>query len=164
MSTATTTNVNIGLAAEQIGGVLETLKRHLADTHVLYVKTRNYHWNVVGRDFQQLHQFFETQYTQLEASIDEIAERIRSLGGDAPGSMVEFLQLASLKEEPGRRRGGDVMLQQLLADHEAVIRSLRESVQRTDEQYGDAGTADFLTGLLEGHEKMAWMIRAHTES
>jgi starvation-inducible DNA-binding protein len=155
-----TTKVEIGLAAEQLGGVIQVLNRHLADAHVLYIRTRNYHWNVVGLHFQQLHAFFETQYDQIETEIDTIAERIRSLGGQAPGTMTEFLNQATLREEPGRYPDAEGMLRQLLADHESVIRALRESVEKCDQQH-DAGTADFLTGLLEDHEKMAWMLRSH---
>ncbi len=154
------TPINIGLTHEQRTGVAELLNVHLANAHVLYIKTRNYHWNVQSRRFAELHEFFEEQYDQIAAEIDELAERVRQLGVFAPGTMAEFLQLATLKEEPGVVPAPQTMIANLLADHESIIRALREDVEKTDD-LDDEGTADFLTGLMEAHEKMAWMLRAH---
>ena len=109
----------------------------------------------------ELHAFFEKQYDELEGSIDEVAERIRALGGLATGSMAGFLKLARLQESTGNPPDADGMIAELLADHEAIIRQLRTDLDTANEKYHDAGTSDFLTGLLEGHEKMAWMLRAH---
>lgn len=152
--------MNIGLSDQNRSGVIQVLSALLADEHVLYVKTRNYHWNVTGPQFNDLHKFFESQYDQIEKSIDEIAERIRSLGGKSPGTMTEFLKLTRLKEAPGEFPNARSMVAHLLADHEAIIRQLRTDVTACDEKFGDAGTNDFLTGLMESHEKMAWMLRA----
>lgn len=163
MATTTANPIHIGLEPEQTAGVLGLLTRVLADSHVLYIKTRNYHWNVGGPHFQELHKFFESQYTQLEGAIDETAERIRALGGKAPGTMTEFLAAAGLREEPGRYPDSRTMLGRLLDDHEAVVRTLREAVDAATDRYHDTGTADFLTGLMEAHEKMAWMLRAYLE-
>ena len=153
---------NIGLSGKSRDAVLAMLGRLLADEHVLYVKTRNFHWNVTGLDFGALHELFEKQYDALADSIDEIAERIRMLGGVAPGSMKEFLKLARLDEQPGGKLEAGKMIAALLSDHETVIRALREAIEVADGA-GDAGTNDFLTGLLEDHEKTAWMLRAHLE-
>lgn len=153
---------NIGLSSKSRDTVIELLARLLADEHVLYVKTRNFHWNVTGLDFGSLHALFESQYNGLAETIDEIAERLRSLGGTAPGSMKEFLKLARLDEQPGGKLPAEKMIAALLGDHEAVIRSLRADIKAADAA-GDAGTNDFLVGLLEGHEKTAWMLRAHLE-
>jgi starvation-inducible DNA-binding protein len=161
MTTTETETLNLGLTAGQTEGVLALLASVLADAHVLYIKTRNYHWNVTGPNFQQLHALFETQYTALEAEIDGVAERMRSLGGQAPGTMAEYLRLASLREQPGLLPGADGMLHALVADHEALVRTLREAVDCSGDNYHDAGTADFLTGLMEAHEKTVWMLRAH---
>ncbi len=161
MTTVATETVNIGLSSEQSEGVLAILRRVLADFHVLYVKTRKYHWNVTGPNFQQLHALFETQYTALEAEIDQVAERMRSVGGPATGSMAEFLRDASLEEETGSSPRSKTMLRSLLADHESVVRRLRQDIDACTDGLRDAGTADFLTGLLEAHEKTAWMLRAH---
>jgi starvation-inducible DNA-binding protein len=126
---------------------------------VLYTKTRNFHWNVVGPHFNDMHKFFEAQYEILDGHVDAVAERARSLGGRALGSLKEFLYAARLKESVGRTLKEGVMLAELLRDHEALIKTLRADVDETA-RLGDAGTADFLTGLLAEHEKMAWMLRS----
>lgn len=131
--------------------------------YLLYTKTRKDHWNVIGPHFNELHKFFEAQYEQLDEMIDEIAERARSLGEKSLGTLEEFLDETRLKESPGSYPNAQAMLADLLADHEAVIRSLREDLRACAEQYGDMGTSDFLTGLMEKHEKMAWMLRSFLE-
>ncbi|MEM1325980.1 MAG: DNA starvation/stationary phase protection protein [Bacteroidota bacterium] len=153
--------INIGIKEEHRSKVVEILSYLLADEHLLYIKLRNYHWNIEGMSFQALHEFFQEQYTTLEGSIDDIAERIRSLGAYSPGSMQEFREMARLNET-GHLNGKDIdMLENILADHEMIIQVLRGNVDETAEQLNDAGTADFLTALMEMHEKMAWMVRSH---
>jgi starvation-inducible DNA-binding protein len=159
-SPAMSTKVNIGISAEHRTAVNKLLAKNLADLHVLYVKTRNVHWNIVGARFQPLHEFFEGQYTAIAEAVDEVAERIRMLGGVAPGSMKEFLAAARLEEREGAPIDGDAALVALDADHEAVIRQLRKDIDKCAEEYEDQGTADFLTGLLRDHEKTAWMLRS----
>ena len=155
-----TESINVGLSAEQRAGVVDTLNTLLADEHVLYVKTRNYHWNVVGPRFNDLHKFFDEQYTLLEGMIDETAENARQFGGFAAGTMTEFIEISRLKEQPGHLPDENGMLQDLLDDHETVIRALREDIRKADEEYDAADAADFLTAQLEAHNKMAWMLRA----
>ena len=152
--------VEIGLAAEVCETSRDALIRVLADQHVLYLKTRNFHWNLIGPRFSSLHGFFERLYQELEKSIDETAERIRMLGEPSPGSMAEFLEKASLKEVPGERIKGEDAIAKLRDDHEQVIRILREVVGETGDA-GDAGTEDFLIGLLRAHEQAAWMLRSY---
>lgn len=154
--------IQIGLSETARSTVMEILNTLLADEYVLYTKTRNFHWNVTGPSFHALHKFFEEQYGELEDFVDQVAERVRQLGGRAAGTLAEFLKTTRLKESPKARPEAAAMLQALLSDHEAVIRALREDVG-TVEKTGDEGTTDFLTGLLESHEKMAWMLRAHLE-
>lgn len=151
---------NIGLSAAQRESVVEILNRLLADEYVLYTKTRNYHWNVVGPRFNDLHKFFESQYDQVDDIIDDVAERARSLGGRAIATLSEFQKLSRLKEQPGQYPSADDMIRNLHADHETIIRQLRTDLADAQDKYGDAGTADFLTGLMETHEKMAWMLRS----
>ena len=155
-----TERINIGLSQDQRLGVVALLKSLLADEYVLYTKTRNFNWNVTGPRFHDLHKFFESQYEAIDETIDEVAERIRSLGGVAPGSLAEFLALARLSEQKGELASADLLVERLLEDHEAVIRVLREDLRTANDEFGDAGTSDFLTGLLEEHEKMAWMLRS----
>ncbi len=152
----------IGLAEPARQAVVDILNAVLADEFVLYVKSRNYHWNVAGPLFQPLHALFAEQYEALEDVVDDTAERVRSLGGAPLSTMTEFLQKGRLKEHPGAKHAAREMVAGLLADHEALARTLRADVDATAKQ-GDAGTSDFLTGLMERHEKTAWILRSHLE-
>ena len=151
----------IGLRESSLDTVLGVLARTLSDLSVLSQKTRNFHWNVEGPRFSELHKFFEAQYEALAEEIDDTAERSRALGGRALGSMREMLAKARLKENSSPRIPGDqTMLAELLSDHEAFIRSLRADADACSKAE-DKGTEDFLVGMMEEHEKMAWMLRAH---
>lgn len=161
--TQTASSINLGLSDAQRQGVCMLLNRILADMSVLYTKTRNYHWNVTGMQFHSLHETFEEQYGEIAENIDEVAERVRSLGEHPIATLREFLQHAQLPEEPGAIPDAATMLANLIRDHEHVIMQLRQAVASCDEDFGDAGTSDFLTGLMEEHEKMAWMLRAFVE-
>lgn len=153
--------MNIGIEMADRNSVANMLGLLLADEHVLYIKLRNYHWNVMGVHFKPLHELFEEQYTALAGHIDDVAERIRSLGFLAPGSMDEFKRMARLEETSHLNGDAQKMLENLLLDHEAIIQILRHDLEVADKEHNDMGTSDFLTGLMEAHEKMAWMIRAH---
>jgi len=150
----------IGISAENREKLVQLLNTLLADEFVLYVKTRNFHWNVFGMHFHDLHKFFESQYEALDEVVDQVAERARALGGFAYGSLAEFLKVTRLKEVAGQPLESKAMLKALLEDHESIIRILRKDVKVSSDEYGDAGTSDFLTGLMEAHEKMAWMLRS----
>lgn len=152
---------NIGLDQDVLKKDNEILNAFLSDLHVLYIKTRKFHWDVSGPSFKEYHEFFEEQYNELEEEIDLVAERIRQLGGRPLATMADFIKKSSLKEDHDGHIKTQEMFKRLLADHEQVIRELREDVETTDEKLGDAGTADFLTGLMEAHEKMAWMLRKY---
>ena len=156
--------LNIGLSDEQRKGVVQILNSLLSDEYVLYTKTRNYHWNVTGPQFNDLHKFFEEQYSDLNEIVDEVAERARALGGNSMGTLCEFVQHSRLKEDPGQYPIARTMISTLLSDHEALARSLRSDVEACAEKYKDVGTNDFLTGLLEKHEKSAWMLRSFLEA
>lgn len=152
--------VNIGISEKDLKittGILATL---LADQHVLYVKTRNYHWNVEGENFIQIHEFLEAQYTLLAEMIDEVAERMRYLSVRAPGTMAEFIDASQLVEAKDKKINAKEMLSNLLADHETIIKALRADIEKCG-QTNDAGTEDFLTANMQAHEKMSWMLRAH---
>lgn len=151
---------NIGIQDKHRQAVVGILNRLLSDEYVLYTKTRKCHWNVVGPLFHDLHKFFESQYEELNEIVDEVAERGRALGGVSLGTLSEFLKHAKLKERPGKNPNSKGMISELLSDHEMIIRSLRRDLQACVDDYGDMGTSDFLTGLMEKHEKMAWMLRS----
>ena len=149
--------MNIGINDDQRQHVADILNKVLADEYVLNTKIKKYHWNVIGPQFHDLHVFFQTLYENYDKNIDAIAERIRALGFVANGTMAEFIDWSELKEEPGHQPVD--MVRSLLIDHEAVIRHLRASIDRCEENY-DKGSADFLTQLLQQKEKNAWMLRS----
>lgn len=154
------TQVNIGIAEQNRQKVVEILSSILSDEYVLYTKTRNYHWNVIGPHFNEYHETFEEQYDGLAEDVDEIAERIRSLGFKAPSTLSEFQKNSQLKEHPGEYPDAKTMVSNLLGDHEKIIQTIREKIPEISGQYGDVGTEDFLVGLMEKHEKTAWMLRS----
>ena len=154
------TQANVGLTQDQVEGVVGLLKAALADEYVLYTKTRNFHWNVTGPQFNDLHKFFETQYGEIETIIDEVAESIRYFGVKSPGSLKEFLETTRLKEATDGNLTARQMVQALVEDHEALVRCLRSGIDAATEQYHSAEIADFFTTLMEQHLKMAWMLRS----
>ena len=152
---------SIGIKDGNLAHIAHSLNSLLADEHVLYIKTRNAHWNVEGPDFLTKHKFFEEQYKELEAMIDEVAERIRTVGHYAEGTLKAFLQLTHLTEQTREKNDSEGFIKSLLEDHETIIIHLRENIERFNNEWHDAGTSDFITGLMKTHEKMAWMLRAH---
>lgn len=151
----------IGISEKHLTSSVAVLSAVLADEMVLYIKTRNCHWNVSGESFMELHKLFEAQYQSLEVSVDAVAERIGKLGSPTPGSMKEYLSLTSLKEAPGVKTPSKDMIALLLHDHESLAIELRTSIVEVSTTFNDLGTADFLTGLLEEHETVAWMLRRY---
>ncbi|MEO6315272.1 MAG: DNA starvation/stationary phase protection protein [Chitinophagaceae bacterium] len=152
---------SIGIDQKDLKEVAHLLNGLLADEFVLYTKTRNAHWNIEGPDFYNKHKFFEEQYQQLDQIVDDIAERIRSLGHYAPGTLALFLQLTHLTEQTMEKNDAEGFITSLLTDHESVIIHFRENIIPMAGKLHDAGTSDFITGLVEIHEKMAWMLKAH---
>jgi starvation-inducible DNA-binding protein len=153
--------LNIGISEKNLKNSASLLSTVLATEMTLYIKTRKAHWNVTGESFMELHKLFEAQYTQLEASIDEVAERIGKLGEKTIGTMQEFSKFSCLKENPGKYVSSKEIIRELLNDHETVIIKLRKDVDACAEKNKDAGTADFLTGLMEQHETIAWILRRY---
>lgn len=154
---------NIGLTAKSREGVAHILNVLLSDEYTLYTKTLNYHWNVRGINFHQFHEMFKEQYEALFDIIDLVAERARALGERSFGSLAEFSSNTQLKEQPGVVPPVETMLKNLLDDHEAIIRTLRTDLEKTADVYKDMGTNNFLTDIMERHEKIAWMIRASVQ-
>lgn len=150
--------IDIGIPEAQRKEIVGGLSRVLADSYTLYLKTHNFHWNVTGPMFQTLHLLFETQYTELALAVDQVAERIRSLGEFAPGSYREFAALSSIKEADGVP-AAEAMIRQLTSDNEAVVRTAR-SVLPVAQEAADEATVDLLVGRMSVHEKTAWMLRS----
>ena len=153
--------INIGLSSGDRRSISDGLAHFLSDAFTLYLKTHNFHWNVTGPMFNALHTMFEAQYTEQWNALDEIAERIRALGFNAPGSYAEFIRLSSIAEEPGLADTADwrEMVRQLVVGNEAVCRTARK-VLKTADDAGDDPTVDLMTQRLNIHEKTAWMLRS----
>lgn len=152
---------NIGIKEADRQAVADQLAKLLADEFILYTKTRNAHWNIEGPDFHSMHLFFESQYEKLDDIMDSVAERIRQLGHYAPATLTQLLQLTHLTEQSDRKNDSMGFLKELLEDHESIIEFIRGNINPVANDYHDAGTSDYITGLLETHEAMAWMLRSH---
>jgi starvation-inducible DNA-binding protein len=153
--------INIGISEKNLKATVNLLSGALANSMTLYVKTRKAHWNVSGESFMELHKLYEAQYKQLEEAIDEIAERIGKMGHKTIATMTEFIKLSSVKEHPGKYESTKDTIKELLGDHEMIIIQLRKDIDECADKIKDAGTADFLTGLMEQHETIAWILRRY---
>ena len=151
---------NIDISDKNRQEVADFLNVLLADEYVLYTKTRNAHWNIVGSNFMELHKFFEGQYEAIDETIDSVAERIRTLGHYSLGTLKDFLKLTHLSENVALSNEKDA-LKALLEGHEVIIQNIRKDIITINDKHKDLGTADFITGIMEEHEKMAWMLRSY---
>jgi starvation-inducible DNA-binding protein len=151
---------NIGLSDKNSKEIAGVLNKILADEYLLYTKTRNYHWNIEGDNFTEMHLFYESQYNIIDEAIDEVAERVRQIGHYAQGRLKDFIKQSQLVEQEYSTDQKN-QIQNLLDDHEAIIRFLRLHIDVFTSKYKDAGNADFVTGLMEKHEKMAWFLRSY---
>lgn len=152
-------NSNQKFVVEQ--SVVDLLSKFLANTYVLYVKTQNFHWNIVGDGFYFLHKMLEEQYEELAEVADEIAERLRALDRHAPGTMKDFLRLSTLKEAEERKYSAMEMIRILANDHQTISKDLRDWIPETTKH--DEGTADLFIQRLRAHDKTAWMLKSHLE-
>ena len=149
----------MGIKAANLSKAAAQLNIVLADEFLLYTKTKNAHWNTEGRDFYEKHKFYEMQFEELDKIIDDLAERIRALDHYVPATLKRFLQLTHLSEASGQINDSIDLVKELLADHESITIHFRETIGRFANEFDDEGTSDFITGLMERHEKMAWMRR-----
>jgi starvation-inducible DNA-binding protein len=153
--------IDIGISAGHREKIAMGLSALLADSYTLYLMTHNFHWNVTGPQFNSLHAMFMAQYTEQWTALDQIAERIRSLGHPAPGTYKEFVELATIKEVEGVPKATE-MIRHLVAAQEATARTARQLFPVV-EAANDQPTADVLTQRLDVHEKTAWMLRSLLE-
>ncbi len=151
---------NIGLDSDVRQPVVNILNVTLSNEAVLTQKTRSAHWNISGTRFFERYILFDTQYKQLNDISDKIAERVRMLGGQAFGTFNEFLAHTQLDEQPTEIP--DFL--HLLADHEMIVRFLREDAKKCAEEFEDEGTVELLISVMTLHEKMAWMLRSYIEN
>ena len=154
--------INISIKKADREKIGEGLSRLLADSYTLYLKTHNFHWNVTGPMFSTLHNLFETHYMELATAVDELAERIRALGVNAPGSYKQFAELSSIEEETGTPNA-EHMIRQLVEGQETVVRTARSIFPLVDGA-NDEPSADLLTQRMQIHEKNAWMLRSLLEN
>ncbi|MCH9627653.1 MAG: DNA protection during starvation protein 2 [Chlamydiales bacterium] len=147
------------LSSDTIDQITKKLSHFLADTFVLYVKTLNFHWNMVGKEFYMYHRLLQEQYEEMQEATDELAERIRMLGREAPGTMKQFLEFASLKEASAPPPLEQMVLE-LVENHEEMVAQCHETIQFMDKVL-DQGTSDLLVERIRFHSKQAWLLRSH---
>lgn len=152
------TTIDIGIGTEDRLQVAEGLKALLADTYTLYLQTHNFHWNVTGPLFRELHLMFEEHYQELAVAVDDIAERIRTLDVAAPGTYRALAELSSIKEVEGVP-DSSTMVDTLTRGHEQVVKTSRKVFQMA-QKAGDESTAALVSDRMRIHEKTAWMLRA----
>lgn len=150
--------IDIGIKEADRLKIAEGLKCLLADSYTLYLQTHNFHWNIEGPQFRELHLMFEEQYTELAVAVDDVAERIRSLDVPAPGTYKEFARLSSIQEVDGVPDAG-TMLSLLTKGHEQVVKTCRD-VLKLAQAANDESTASLASDRMRIHEKTAWMLRA----
>jgi starvation-inducible DNA-binding protein len=150
---------DIGIKQENIDKIVKMLGKIFADENILYTKIKSFHWNVEDHNFRDYHLFFDDLAATSIVKIDEIAERVRALGRAIPSYLAFYLENTQLKENTSTKLSGKHMIEELLNDYETQIKILRKCIDEIAD-LGDAGTTDFLTGIMEGKEKQAWMIRS----
>lgn len=151
-------SIDIGINENERLAVAEGLKQLLADSYTLYLQTHNFHWNVTGPRFNDLHIMFEGHYTELAVAVDDIAERIRSLDVAAPGTYKAFAELSSIEEVEGVP-SAEEMVNILTKSHEHVIKTSRK-VLAIAQDADDESSAALISDRMRIHEKTAWMLRA----
>lgn len=150
--------IDIGIEQKDRARVAESLKHLLADSYSLYLQTHNFHWNVTGPQFIELHTMFEQHYTEIALAVDEIAERIRTLGHPAPGTYSQFAQLSSIEEVVDVPTAHEMILI-LKVNHECIVKTCRD-VLHLAQQANDESTIALVSDRMRIHEKTAWMLRA----
>jgi starvation-inducible DNA-binding protein len=150
--------IDIGINEENRELIAEGLKVLLADSYTLYLQTHNFHWNVTGPRFRDLHLMFEEHYTEMAVAVDDIAERIRTLDVPAPGTYKAFASLSAIEEVDGVPEA-DTMVDLLTRGHEQVVKTCRR-VLKVAQQAEDESTASLVSDRMRIHEKNAWMLRA----
>lgn len=150
--------INIGINQQDRECVAQSIKHLLADTYTLYLQTHNFHWNVTGNQFRELHLMFEEQYNELAIAVDDIAERIRTLGVTAPGTYKLFAELSSIQEVEGIPEAKQ-MVEILNHSHETVVRTCRKAL-KIAQNADDESSAALISDRMRIHEKTAWMLRS----
>jgi starvation-inducible DNA-binding protein len=138
--------------------LVEKLKGALADTFTFALKAQSYHWNVIGSDFPQLHDFFGNLYEEVGASVDSLAEHIRQLDAFAPGTLTRMKALSSVAEDeliPTAPK----MITNLIAANDTVLKTMTEAYTLAEEQK-QFGLSNYLQDRITAHSKHRWMLKA----
>lgn len=151
----------IGVPNSQLKESADILSVLLADEMVLYIKTRKFHWNVSGQSFMELHKLFQNEYEELEEIADLVAERINKLGSRTIGTMKEFLELTRIAETIDKYPEQKDLIRELLDNHESIAVFIRKDIEQLSDKSKDFGTIDFITGILEQHESISWVLRRY---
>jgi len=154
-------NPNIGISDQNRQAIAEQLSKILADEFVIYSKTLNAHWNIEGPDFHAVHLYLETLYNEQQVLVDTVAEKIRTIGHYVPAQLSKYLELTHLSEKAPKNNDSQSLLADLLEDHESIIVFIRENIKPFADKLKAEGISDYITGLMEHHEKTAWMLRSH---
>jgi len=141
--------------------LVELMRKILADTFAMYLKSHNFHWNVEGSNFPQYHEFFGNLYEELHAAVDVTAEQIRALDAYAPGSFSKYMELTEIQDENEMLEGVE-MARKLLSDNDVVLNTLNMTFKLA-EQFDKQGLMDFLAGRIDVHNKHGWMLRSITK-
>ncbi|QNK77121.1 MULTISPECIES: Dps family protein [Winogradskyella] len=152
---------NIGITDQNRKAIANQLSKILADEFVLYSKILKFHWNIEGPDFHTVHIYLETLYHEQQTIVDNVAEKIRMLGHYVPATLQDYLDLTHLTEETKGGNDSQSIFAELLEDHESIIVSLREEIEPISDKWKAEGIGDYITGLMEQHQKTAWMLRSH---
>lgn len=152
---------NIGISDKNREAIADQLSKILADEFVLYSKTLNAHWNIEGPDFHAVHVYLETLYNQQQEIVDTVAEKIRAIGHYVPAQLNKYLELTHLSDKAPEKNDSQTLFAELLSDHESIIVFLRENIKPIADDLKAEGISDYITGLMELHEKTAWMLRSH---
>jgi starvation-inducible DNA-binding protein len=152
---------NIGISDKNRVEIADALAKVLAGTYALLLQTQHAHWNVRGPFFDPLHKLFQGQYEELQLAVDEIAERIRVMGEDAPGTFAEFSKLSSIKQKASFKNSNEIV-RFLMEAHDDMIGVCKTAIQFS-EKGGDEATTDLLTERIASHGKVSWMLRATLE-
>lgn len=148
----------LGLDEKKTSNTVKELNVLLADYHLYYQKLRNYHWNVIGKNFFDLHEKFEELYDDAKLKVDEIAERILTLRYQPTSNLSEYLELSNLKESKSDISDSQ-MIKNLLEDHGTLLKQMRKVVE-VAEKGDDEGTIDLIGGYIRELEKTSWMLDA----
>ncbi len=152
----------LGFEKEEAVQLVTGLSQLLASYNVHYQKLRNFHWNVKGPEFFDIHEKFELQYKQAQQVIDEIAERVRVFGQRPPSTLKEFLEFSEIKE-PAADLSAKAMVKEILQDYRTLMDQIFD-VEELALELGDSGTEQMMKNYVKGLEKYHWMMSAFSSN